>query len=748
MTILILLVAALVLRWIDPLPAGDPLSGTLLALPLVMAALHGLERAARRRGGRRLRPAVVRAQAGLAAALGLVAAGRSLLPIDLSPEFLAAGLFLLLVHRVAHQVMALRPLLGERLPGSPSWLFFALPLVVYAALIPWSTHHRPPDGDEPFYLLITHSLAHDFDADLTNNYADGDWRYFLDRPLEPQPGDPVGPEGQLFSRHNEALPVALVPAYALYGKLGALLMMAALAAALAWLTLRLARHYTPHRPGGALLAWALFAFAPPLLLYSYQVWVEVPAALLGMIALDLIHGGAPALAGRRPHWSGRRWLALAVPVFLLPLLKIRFMLLAVPLLALAWWYSGRRMRPALALGGALGLLGVGILLYNQALYGNPLKIHSWGELEPSAYGVIEYVKGSLGLFWDSAFGLFACAPLWLLLIPAVMRRWNPPWPGASPALADRTGRILFDLAVFSFPYLFIVVPRSEWYGGWSPPFRYALVALPLLTLLLVPLFDRYRRSHAGAINRHYGGARILLALLGFATLVLSVLWVTVPGWTYSFADGRSYVLDALSARTGLDMARLFPSSIRLRPATWLWPIVGGVVVWLLWNLRAQVRRPASWGAGALLALTAGLFTAASTLPNRVIHFEDPQIAKSGGHVYPERWIIERRRFDGGWTLREGERATAPVVAGGRAATLRLKVLFVRNQRAPLDLEVRAGDVILDTWRARDDREWSWIEVGPVFWPAGEDLVVVARKPNKEGRPNGVILDRVEFTWWP
>ncbi len=41
--------------------------------------------------------------------------------------------------------------------------------------------------------------------------------------------------------------------------------------------LRLSRHFFADRPGGALCAWAVLAFTPPLLLYSYQVWVEVPA---------------------------------------------------------------------------------------------------------------------------------------------------------------------------------------------------------------------------------------------------------------------------------------------------------------------------------------------------------------------------------------------------------------------------------------------------------------------------------------
>jgi len=47
--------------------------------------------------------------------------------------------------------------------------------------------------------------------------------------------------------------------------------MAALNAALAWVILQLARHYKHSHPGKALAAYGLAAFAPPLLLFSYQV---------------------------------------------------------------------------------------------------------------------------------------------------------------------------------------------------------------------------------------------------------------------------------------------------------------------------------------------------------------------------------------------------------------------------------------------------------------------------------------------
>jgi hypothetical protein len=722
-----------------PLPPDDPLRSTLVALPAAVAALAAIGRAARRAGARSIPAPAAAAELIAAALLAAAALARSRLGFALPPEALFAGLMLALAHRVARQVVALRPLLGRRLPARPAAVFFFLPLAAYLALLPWHTERRAPDGDEPFYLLITHSLAYDFDADLTNNYAESDWRHFLDRPLEPQPGDPVGPHGERYSRHNLLLPLALVPGYRLAGRLGALATMAALAAALAWIGLRLAHRYVPERPGPALLGWALLAFAPPLLLYSVQVWVEVPAGLLGMLALDRMRAGRDAGAEGRP-W--RHWAAVAVPILALPLLKIRFLLLAGSLLVLAWWHAKRRLRPALALGGALAAVAAGTLLHNQLRYGNPLKIHQWAELEPGRYAAVEYLKGVSGLFFDGAFGLFGCAPIWMLLVPAAalaLRRGNP---------------VALDLAVFSLPYLWVVAPRSEWYGGWSPPFRYALVALPLLAVALAPLLARRRRGGArerrpgGAQERRPGGAQALTAALGAATLVLTLVWVAVPGWTYSFADGRGWIADLAGESLGADFARLVPSSIRTRPATWLGPLAAVILLPLAWWRPRRLPRAPAWGVAALLLAAGAAVVAAEKLPTRVVHFEDRWVEHHRGHLHPGPWVIERRRFRGGWTLIGGESLAVPVVAGGEGVALRLEAMFVRNQRVPLDVEVHAGERLLAVWRARDDRRWTTVELGPFRWPEGEPLVIRARGRARPGRPNGIVLDRAELTWLP
>ncbi|MFL6197271.1 MAG: hypothetical protein ACJ75H_23995 [Thermoanaerobaculia bacterium] len=717
------LAASALLAWRLPLADGDPFRVTLVLIPLVLAALREIHVWGVRRGGEALDPRATAAELGALGVLAVLAVARPHLSLAGMDEALAAGLLLVLASRVARQAVALRPLLDGQVPKRPSFLFLLLPLVVYGAILPWQAAHRQPDGDEPYYLLVTHSLAYDFDADLTNNYAAGDWRHFMDRPIAPQPGDPVGPEGEKYSRHNELLPLALAPAYRLAGKAGALATMAFLTAALSWLTLRLARHYFPDRAGEALGIWALASFTPPMLLYSYQVWVEVPAALLAGVALDRIL----SLDGQR-NWGRKEWLGLGLPVLLLPLLKIRFLLIAVPLLALGWWHAGRPRRPVLILAGLLAALAGGMLLYNEMVYSNPLKIHTWQEVDPQNYGPASYLRGGLGLLFDAGFGLFACAPVWLLLLPALV------------LLLARRSRLLFHLAALSAPYLVIVAPRVEWYGGWSPPFRYALIALPLLAIALIPLLA----------DRERPGARALLGGLGVATLALALVWVAVPGWTYNFADGRTYALDALSSRLGVDLARFFPSSIRERPASWIWPLASLLLVSALWWLPDRRRTASASGLLAGVALALGLAAllpaAAARVPTRVVDLEDPQVRKSGGHVHPDRWVLERTRYRGGWVLRVGDRLEAPVVSGGRRVRMLLDAEFIRNQPSPFTLEVRQGDRRLATWTPTRDRAWTRVLVGPVDWRPGEPLVLAPAGPQPPGEVNGVILDRVELEW--
>lgn len=690
-------------------PAGEALRMPLQTALLALCALTVI-------GTRLGVPLTVRAiwpMLGVLA-LALVSASLSPLALDGGAPLIYAALVLLLATSVTRLLTPLRRQLRGASGARPSWAFFAVPLVVYLALMPWGHGQRPPDGDEPYYLLLTHSLAYDFDLDLANNYQAEDWRGFLERPIAPQPGDPEGPGGAIYSRHNALLPLVLAPFYRLAGVGGALLAMGAMAAALAWSFLFLARRRFPSMASGAFLAWLILAFGPPLLLYSHQIWIEVPAALLLTSALLIVldPNDTPRL--------GRR-LRLGASLALLPLLKLRLAAVALPTLGIV--LARRRRGAPTWLPAALMLAAlIGLMLLNQMRFGNPLKMHDWRELMQLASAPTTFLRGGLGMFYDLAFGLFATAPVWLLLLPALWR-------------ARTDARLRTALAVIALPCLLLIAPRIEWYGGWSPPFRYPLVLLPLLALALVPLLDD-RRSNA----------RRLVRALGMGTALLTLLWLAVPGWTYNLADGGNHVLDAAGHRFGVDVARFFPSMVRPRLATWLWPIASLAIVPLALSRR---RRLPIGATPALIAVagTALLMIAATKVPTGRIEVEDGHVRAPGCDLHPPPWTVARPRFRSGWVVVGRQcRVVAPVVGTGRVRMTIAARLIQNDPDVSFSLDIGRGSTPLAQVPIRDT-DWQNLEIGPFDWPETAALVLRGRSGRgTTGKRNGVVIDRVDLEW--
>ena len=409
---------------------------------------------------------------------------------------------------------------------------------------------------------------------------------------------------------------------------------------------------------------------------------------------------------------------------LLPLLKLRLALLAAGLLIVAWFRVRRSRRRLIAAACLLALVAAGLLTFNTVVHGSSLKTHNWGELAslgerpPSAYA-----RGAFGLFFDTAFGLFGASPLWVLLLPAAV------------VLLLEARRLGADLVLLYAPYLVVLAPRGGWYGSWGPPFRYGLVLLPLLTLALIPLLAQRRRS----------GARALVAGLGVLSLALTLLWVVVPGWTYNFADGTSHVLDQIGTRLRVDAGRLFPSFVRSRAATWIWPPAAFLGAWVLWRGRFGLRRGAGYGAAAVLAMAALSLAAARSLPTRVLELEDAQISAAGGSLYPGLWTRNRHLLRGGRILKGKDRISAPVIAGGGSVTLAFQLRAVGTGAAEVFLQVGADDRILEEVLLPELSNWTRLEVGPLAWPRGAELRLGLRGADGPSSPR-VVLDRVDLRW--
>ena len=257
---------------------------------------------------------------GAAVVLGATALAAPILGIAAWQPAAMAGAAAAGLLYVVCRVLALEPLL-ERAAGAhrPPLVFLLLPFGFYLALIPWSIQERAPDGDEPWFLLTTHSIAHDFDLDLANNYRNQDSLAFMPRAIEPQPGDRETSDGTIRARHGAVLQAVMAPAYRLGGRAGAMVVIAALAALSAWLLLDLTAFSPDAR--ARLAAYATFSFAAPFLIYSQQIWAEVAAVLLAVAAfrwIDRLTAGSrrESLEAFRANWI--TWLMLAGALALLP----------------------------------------------------------------------------------------------------------------------------------------------------------------------------------------------------------------------------------------------------------------------------------------------------------------------------------------------------------------------------------------------------------------------------------------------
>jgi len=382
------------------------------------------------------------------------------------------------------------------LPGTQrvrhsAFYVFAVAFLIFAGCVPWVWLGGPPQGDEPAYLLLAHSLAFDHDFDVGDNYRNHD---HIEQFPPPSPGTmrgypyaftqrdgieylPHEPHvianfrGQQMLWHDVGLPLLIAPAYRLGKREGALLVMALLAglgAAAIFETSALLGASNLQ----ALLTAAIFCFTPPFFLFAQAVLVEAPGAV-GILwaALQFFR------YRERPR---NRYLLLAgITIAALPWLIIRFWALAGPLflVLLAWvirceWGKWLRLVGKMALLGVPSLVSLGIFavldkqLFNSYMpnAGNLI----WGRISPQ-FGS-NPVHGLLGLLFDQSWGLMPTAPMFVAVIAGMIVLLG----------RDRWGFAALFLPVLG--YLPFVARSRYWTGGWAPPARLLVVA----AMIMVP----------------------------------------------------------------------------------------------------------------------------------------------------------------------------------------------------------------------------------------------------------------------
>jgi hypothetical protein len=472
-------------------------------------------------------------------------------------------------------------------------------LLMYALAI-GAMRAFPIDGDEPYYLLMTESLVKDHDLDLANQYRDLAHSATGRTDLVPQYGDRSGPHGESWSRLEPFLALLLVPGFALAGLPGALATIALFGALLVRSTIRLFED-EGISDATARQLFPLIAFGPPILFYAVRIWPEVPAAFCFV----------EAVRGVRQ----RRAVRWAAALLGLVLLKVRFGLIAIVLLARAWRLTLRR---------ALVAAAIAILLAIAFAY----TAHTAAELRPGP--PYFYLLGITGLALDGAAGIAFQAPLYLLALIA-LARWRSMPPGFRLGMSA------------SLLYLIYLFPRAEWHGGWSPPLRYVVVFFPILALGVAALWERVA-----------AGPKLVLAA---CTAGLSIHGLAYPYRLFHIADGQNPVGEWLGEQFHSDFSRLIPSTIRPNLAA----LAGGIALVIL----LIVFRTGRTFTPAVAAVLIVLFVRFGRMPGDTIQFEDTFVMHNGGELYPREYQPQRFLFTGGWIVRPGDSLQFPA-RGGRS----------------------------------------------------------------------------------
>ncbi len=466
--------------------------------------------------------------------------------------------------------LALGVALDAAFESPPRWMgrlrpagLFAASAGLLALIGVHYTSRMQATGDEPHYLVMAQSLWREGDLDLRDNYARQDYHEFTPGTLRAHYGQPRA-DGRPFPAHSPGLPLLLAPVYALGGRALCAVLFALFAATLAEQVRRLALLATGS-PQAALAAWAV-AIGPPVALYSFHTYTELPSALALALSLRLLLEDAGV---------GRAALAAGL-VGALPWLHPKMIPAAAVLGALG--LARLRGRPRLAFLAVAASEVAALCLFYWRIFGRPTPLAVYGGVPQDESG--QPLQALVGLLLDRSFGLLPHAPLFLLALAGL------------PFLRGRWRRLAPQLLVGA-AVLAPVLPWRMWWGGQCPPARFLVPLVPLLAVLAA------LRVAAGGTG--LARWRTALAALGAAY----VLFVGVQPERLLLVNRGSRptrLWEALSASPG-QAAHYLPSLIARQPDDWrvatVWLLALGALL-ALDLLASRRRRVDAWFSGLAL----------------------------------------------------------------------------------------------------------------------------------------------------
>lgn len=436
---------------------------------------------------------------------------------------------------------------------------FSLLLLIVSAL--WAggipTPRSSPTGDEPSYLMITHSIAEDGDVVMDDDYAAKVYLRFY--PGKYQMFTHLGFDGLSYPHHSIGLPFLLAPLYRAVVRIQSdtvflFFMRMAMGLIFALLGLQTHRLIADWSGSMAITNWtctALF-FSGPLLFYSIEIYPETMVALIAVSVMRRM------LMLNQSFQIGEI-LLIGASIAYLPWLGIKYFAIALGLIIaiLLLWsnHPGRlRMISFLILPIVIsGCLYAGFLFDHYRNF-NPSVVYSGvipgtGQMPVSLavtkeYSLLDRAQDILffswGLLIEQRIGILFLAPISLFALP-----------GLAHCLSFRRKETLAVLSPI-LAHLAIYAWHNNW-GGYCPPNRQIIAVTPLIGLF-VAIGLRECRTWIAAIYA-YGST-----LIGW---MVSLLCLYHPDWMYHtmnphLVGGEAKLLRAFSLPYSVDITGFFP----------------------------------------------------------------------------------------------------------------------------------------------------------------------------------------------
>lgn len=382
-------------------------------------------------------------------------------------------------------------------------------------------------GDEPNYLLSAHSLLHDRDLNLRNQYDNQDYFHFYSRKDNPRLRLGIygryGKKGDayIYPINLPGISVLMLPHYRishfLEGSWRTFILKSSLSlwAALLGIQIYLLAAARWRREDIALGLWAVYGFTVPVFFYSIHLYPEIPIAFFSLLVYRKVTSperlSTGALVGMGFLLSTFPWFGLKFNIILWPLI----------LVCLLHLRRDHGLKGRLAAFLAFPLISAGLFAsFTWRLYGsvNPFSIYDGVMTSEQTASVLQAffsfplyyrVDSFFNYFLDQRDGLLPYAPVFIFAFAGFVEIWR------------RARREFFALGIVAMPFILNYAFFTH-RQGFAPPGR---VLAPLSWIAAIGI--GYFLVHNG--KPIFRRAFILLA---GASFVLTALLLFNPPFLY------------------------------------------------------------------------------------------------------------------------------------------------------------------------------------------------------------------------